>query len=60
MTQADVHQEQDKDYPLDVDREEEVDDDDDDEEEEEDEEIDEEDPEFKELVEVAKVRSSSR
>ena len=62
MTQADVHQEQDKDYPLDVDREEEVDDDDnddDDEEDHEDEEIDEEDPEFKEPVEVAKVRSSS-
>ena len=58
VTQADVHQEQDKDYPLDIDREEEVDDDDD-APDEEDEEIDEEDLEFKELVEVAKVRSSS-
>ena len=67
-TQADIHQEQDKDYPLDVGNEEEVDDegnedeaedDGEDDDDDEDDEIDENDPEFQELVAVAKVRSSS-
>ena len=67
-TQADIHQEQDKDYPFDVGNEEEVDDEDnedeaeddgEDDDDDEDDKVDENNLEFQELVAVAKVRSSS-
>ena len=61
VIQADIHQEQDPDYLLDVENEEVVgqeddEEEDDDDEDDEDEEVDEEDPEFQELLNVAKVR----